>query len=70
MKPETKRRPGRPRPAHPARQISLMLTDRHVRIAEKIGDGNISQGVRTALDTHADLLSTAAVEKAKTEERK
>lgn len=48
---ETRRGPGRPRFSdEPVTRHPVSLTAEHLQIAKDLGDGNISAGVRLALD--------------------
>jgi hypothetical protein len=42
--------PGRPATMEPGAPITVWLTPAHVRTATKTGQGNVSAGVRTALE--------------------
>lgn len=46
-----KRQPGRPRfGVEPMRKRNVMLSQGDVKAAQYIGDGNVSRGIRIALD--------------------
>ena len=46
---ETRRGPGRPRKMATRLEVRVNLTPEDVEIAKKIGEGNISEGIRKAL---------------------
>lgn len=50
--PNPKRKPGRPRLAKPGQVVRLVVTvpQPYRDIAKRLGDGNISAGVRIALE--------------------
>lgn len=58
----TEKRPrGRPRyGAAPMRAVRVMLSPEDEKLARKIGDGNMSAGIRKALRAHAALDELAA----------
>ena len=46
-----KRRPGRPAATEPSHRRNIFLADRLAEKAKKIGDGNVSDGIRRALES-------------------
>lgn len=58
----TPKKAGRPVTLTSATRHSVTLTPTHIKTAKKLGNGNISAGIRTALeavdDTRPPLLST------------
>lgn len=42
--------PGRPPRMEPGERVTVWLTPDHIKVATRLGDGNISAGVRLALE--------------------
>lgn len=65
-KPKGEHGGGRKRAGRPAKykvamkRYTVRLTDEHAAIAEKLGDGDLATGVRTALDITAGKKSISA----------
>jgi len=53
---ETKRRPGRPPifPSGTMKNCHILLSQEHVAAAERLGNGNMAEGVRLALEPHVE----------------